>query len=75
MPGVTGKSGLGVQNEAGQSIIDFCQENTLVIANIFFQQTREDSTRGHHQILKSELYSLQLEMEKLHTVNKKKTRS
>ena len=38
MPGVTGKYGLGVQNEAGQSIIDFCQENTLVIANIFFQQ-------------------------------------
>ena len=37
-PGVTGKSGLGVQNEAGQRQIEFCQENTLVIANTFFQQ-------------------------------------
>ena len=37
-PGVTGNFGLGVQNEAGQRIIDFCQENTLVIANTFFQQ-------------------------------------
>ena len=36
-PGVTGKFGLGVQNEAGQRLIKFCQENTLVIAN-FFQQ-------------------------------------
>ena len=37
-PGVTGKFGLGVQNEAGQSLIEFCQENTLVIANTLFQQ-------------------------------------
>ena len=37
-PGVTGKFGLGVQNEAGQRIIDFCQENALVIANTIFQQ-------------------------------------
>ena len=37
-PGVTGKFGLGVQNEAGQKLIEFCQENTLVIANTFFQQ-------------------------------------
>ena len=36
-PGVTGKFGLGVQNEAGQRLIEFCQENTLVIANTFFQ--------------------------------------
>ena len=35
---VTGKFGLGVQNEAGQRLIKFCQENTLVIANILFQQ-------------------------------------
>ena len=35
-PGVTGKFGLGVQNEAGQSITEFCQENTLVIANTLF---------------------------------------
>ena len=37
-PGVTGKFGLEVQNEAGQRLIEFCQENTLVIANILFQQ-------------------------------------
>ena len=37
-PGVTGKFGLRVQNEAGQSLIEFCQENTLVIANTLFQQ-------------------------------------
>ena len=36
--GVTGKFGLGVQNEAGQRLIEFCQENTLVIANTLFQQ-------------------------------------
>ena len=38
IPGVTGKFGLGVHKEAGQSLIEFCQENTLVIANTFFQQ-------------------------------------
>ena len=37
-PGVTGKFGLGVQNKAGQRLIEFCQENTLVIANSLFQQ-------------------------------------
>ena len=37
-PGVTGTFGLGVQNEARQRLIEFCQENTLVIANILFQQ-------------------------------------
>ena len=36
--GVTGKFGLGVQNEAGQRLIEFCQKNTLVIANTLFQQ-------------------------------------
>ena len=38
IPGVTGKFGLGVQNEAGQRLTEFCQEKTLVIANTFFQQ-------------------------------------
>ena len=38
IPGVTGKFGLGVQNEAGQRLTDFCQENALVIANNLFQQ-------------------------------------
>ena len=37
-PGVTGKFGFGVQNEAGQRLIEFCQDNALVIANTFFQQ-------------------------------------
>ena len=37
-PGVTGKFGLGVQNEAGQRLIEFCQENALVTANTLFQQ-------------------------------------
>ena len=36
--GVTGKFGLEVQNEAGQRLIEFCQENTLVIGNTIFQQ-------------------------------------
>ena len=36
IPGVTGKFGVGVQNEAGQRLIKFCQENTLVIANTLF---------------------------------------
>ena len=38
IPAVTGNFGLGVQNEAGQRLIEFCQENTLVIANTLFQQ-------------------------------------
>ena len=37
-PGVTGRFGLGVQNEAGQRLIEFCQENALVIANTLLQQ-------------------------------------
>ena len=38
IPGVIDKFGLGVQNEAGQRLVEFCQANTLVIANILFQQ-------------------------------------
>ena len=37
IPGVTGNRGLGVQNEAGQRLTEFCQENALVIANSLFQ--------------------------------------
>ena len=37
-PGVTSKFGLGIQNEAGQRLTEFCQENALVIANTLFQQ-------------------------------------
>ena len=42
-PVVTGKFGLGVQNEAGQRVIEFCQENTLVIENTLFQQQKTSS--------------------------------
>ena len=38
IPGVTGKFGLGVQNEAGQRLTEFCQDNTLIIANTLFRQ-------------------------------------
>ena len=40
LPGVTGKFGLGVQNEGGQMQIEFCQENALIIAIILFQQQK-----------------------------------
>ena len=46
-PGVTGKFGLGIRNEAGQRLIEFCQESTLVIANTLFQQHK---TRLHMDI-------------------------
>ena len=53
IPGITGKFGPGVQNEAGQRLIDFCQENTLVIENIFQQYKRRlytwTSPDGQHQ--------------------------
>ena len=38
IPGVTGKFGLGIRNEAGQRLIEFCQESALIIANTLFQQ-------------------------------------
>ena len=41
IPGVTGKFGLGVENEAGQKLTEFCQENTLVTANTLFQQQKK----------------------------------
>ena len=54
-PGVTRKFGLGVQNEEGQRLIEFCQENALVIANTLFQQHKRrlytwKSPDGQHQI-------------------------
>ena len=54
-PGVTGKFGLGMWNEAGERLIEFCQENTLVIANTLFNNTREDSTHGRHQMVNTEI--------------------
>ena len=52
-PGVTGKFHLGVQNEAGQRLIEFCQDYTLVIANTLFQQPKKrhypwTSSDGQH---------------------------
>ena len=54
-PGVTGKFGLGIRNEAGQRLIEFCQENALVIANTLFQQHKRrlytwTSPDGHTEI-------------------------
>ena len=52
-PGVTGKFGIGVQNKAGQRLIEFCQENTLVIANTLLQKHKRrlytwTSSDGRH---------------------------
>ena len=79
IPGVTGKFGLGVQNEAGKRLTEFCQENALVKANTTLPTTQErtlhmDITRW--SIPKSDLlYSSQPKMEKLYTVSKNKTGS
>ena len=47
IPGAAEKFGLGVQNEAGKRLTEFCQENALVIANNLFQHIRDDSVHGH----------------------------
>ena len=73
IPGVTGKFGLGVQNEAGQRQIEFCQENALVIVNTRFQQHKR-----HHRIVNTKIRLIlffEPQMEKLYTVSKNKTRS
>ena len=54
-PGVTGKFGLGVWNEAGQRLIEFCQENTLVIATLSSSNTRDSSIHGHHQMVNTKI--------------------
>ena len=48
-PGVTGKFGLGVQNEAGKRLVEFYQENASS------DNTKKDSTRGHHQMVNTKL--------------------
>ena len=77
-PGVTGNFffSLGVQNEAGQRLIEFCQEHTQVIANTLFQQHKRrfytwTSPDGQH--LNQTDYILAAKMEKRYTVGKKKT--
>ena len=53
--GVIGKFGLGKQNEAGQRLTEFCQENTQVVETPSFNNTRDDSTHGHHQMVNTEI--------------------
>ena len=55
IPGVTGKFGPGVQNEAGQRLIEFCQENALVIANILFQQHKRRLYTLHNQMVNTKI--------------------
>ena len=55
IPGVTGKFGPGVKNEAGQRLTEFFQENALVIVNTLFQQHKKRSTHGHHQMINTEI--------------------
>ena len=52
---MTGKFGLEIQNEAGRRLIEFCQENTLVIAYTLFNNPRDDSIHGHHQMVTTEI--------------------
>ena len=54
LPGITGKIGLGVQNKAGQRLTGFCQKNWS-LQTPSSNNTREDSTHGHHQIVNIEI--------------------
>ena len=59
-PGVTGRFDLGVQNKAGQRLIEFWQENALIIANTLYQKHKRDSTHGHHQMVNAEIRLIKL---------------
>ena len=77
-PGVTGKFGLGIQSEAGQRLIEFCQENALVITNTLFKQHRRrlytwTSPDGQHKIRLIIFFAAKIK--KLYTVSKNKTGS
>ena len=52
---ITGKIGLRVQNEAGQRLIEFCQENALVIANTLFQQHKRRLFTWNHQMVDTKI--------------------
>ena len=54
-PGVTGKFDLGTQNKAGQRLIEFCEDNALVIANTLFQQHKRRLYHGHHQMVNTKI--------------------
>ena len=78
-PGVTGKFGFEIWNEAGQMLTEFCQENALVIANTLFQQHKRrlytcTSPDGQHRN-QMDYILCRPKMEKLYTVNKHKTGS
>ena len=65
-------------NEAGQRLIELCQENALVIAKPSSNNTREDSTHGHHQMVSTEIrliIFLAAKDGKVYTVSRKRTRS
>ena len=75
-PGVTGKFGIGVRNEAGQRLIEFCPKNALVIANTLFQQHKRrlyiwTSPDGHTEI-RSFMFSATKDGEALYSQQKKK---
>ena len=75
IPGVTGNIGFGVQNEAGQRLAEFCEENVLIIRNTLFRQCKRwlHINIPRWSTSKSDwLYSLQSKMEKLYTVRKTK---
>ena len=79
IPGVRGKFGLGVQNEAGQRLTEFCQENALVITNTLFQQHKRrlytwTSPDGVNTEIRLIIF-FAAKMEKLYTISKNKTRS
>ena len=77
-PGVTGKFGLGMRNEAGQRLIEFCQENALVIANTLFQQYKRrlytwTSQDGQHQNQTDYIFCSQRWRSSMESAKKKKT--
>src|SRR5574341_1015193 len=77
-PGVKGKFGLGIQNEAGKRLIELCQENALVIADTLFQQHKRRLytwTSPDGQYLNQIDHTLCSQMEKLYIVSKNKTGS
>ena len=55
IPEVTGKFGLGVQNEAEKRLTEFCQGNKLVITSTLSNNTRDDSTHGHYQTVNTKI--------------------
>ena len=77
-PGITGKFGLGVQNEAGQRLIELCQENALVIANTLFQQHKRRLYTILHQMVNTKIRLIIFFADKdgeLYTVSKNKAES